>query len=348
MTHAMQDGVQDEFLAQIADEVRVQGKEKRVLMFGDAWHPAADIYGVMFSQPVLEALVQVDCYDIHIEREPWGAHADQAVQNNHIKPEDYKLIHRPTISSDDIFGAALRGKRDDYYARGLQHAAALGNRFHLADSANGVFKTPQQQKQYLFAKQERERQWVGFLLKNKGYFDDPVALIGRLIHENRERYARRNIDLECLRPQHQPGTSPWRIVRQFWEMDRQKDLPDVKKLEQSFRKNAGDMMSVISERQKRDAALSSAFNRQSKGDKFAVFYGSAHLRNQHGGFLSILKPEEAAVFHIWPGHDVMQSYQDTPCAGSGLTMWQEHIRPDDIAVVIGTQQVKRTADIKLD
>ena len=91
-------------------------------------------------------------------------------------------------------------------------------------------------------------------------------------------------------------------------MDNAKSIPDLSKFAKRMRTAFETPLEVVRERNKQDASLCDSFNKQSKGGKFAVFYGAGHIRNDNGGFMCSLKPEETSICHIFENEAAMKWY----------------------------------------
>jgi len=322
---------------ELAAHIRNNMSNKRVLFFGDTNHLTPRLVSVAFSPAVLSALVDIGIKDIFVERTVSDIHRIRAVQSGLITPLEYVLLEVPKYNDLDHIPAYIREEQGLYFAQGLVFAAKNNIRVHPEDRSNGFFADKNKQKQYLYLIQEKERLWLQYVLKNRDYFNNPEGVINNFIEQNSARYAKKNIDLECLRPQNQPRHTPWKIIHEIWEMDNAKTIPDLsnfnKKITQIFQQNTARM---IQDRQKLDAALCADFNRQTRNGKFAIYYGAAHFRNQNGGFVKALNPDDTGVIHLWDAVSDMELYDRTIVLNNGntTTTWDDHIRSDDLSAVL--------------
>ena len=294
--------ISTEFLERAARHIEEKSSGKDYVFFGDTNHKSETIVEFAFSELVLTALHRVGVK--HIMMESGGLELQaflDAVAMGKLTPHQFAQTRRGLNSADGYLAPELLFSHDLFIGRGAQFAANLGIHFHYIDGHEGAVK-PSDLRRFVFSTKQKLNGWLKFVQNHPDYFDDPQKLLEEIFDRNKERYARRNIDLGQIPGELEKGLAQETIFI-FWQMDTKRNYNDVThlfnyKASLAVRDLTWDIHQVLADRFQQDRFVLQRIDEFRRTEKTAVFYGAAHLKNKHGGFTASLTPNQYSTFLV--------------------------------------------------
>jgi hypothetical protein len=311
--------ITSEFLERAARHIEEKSAGKDYVFLGDTNHKIKTIFEFVFSEPVLTALHRIGVKHIMMES---GALESQvfldAVAMGKLTPLQFAQTLRGLNSTDGYLAPELLFSRDLCIGKGAQFAAQLGMHFHYVEGHEGAIK-PNDLKRFVFSTKQKLSGWLRFVQSHSDYFDDPEKLLKDIFDQNRDRYARRNINLGQI-PDHLENGTAQEIIFEFWQMDTKRNYNDVTHLFNYKASSTLNFLSagvdqVLNERLQQDGLVLQRIDELRHGEKAAVFYGAAHLSNRHGGFTAPLSPNKYSTFLVMDRTYPETLIQDSLSAG---------------------------------